>query len=68
MSKFNAQDLAAVMYGLARLQYTPRQPWLAAALARFRACYGRSCWAPSLPKFLFGAVKLQVSEVTLQAW
>lgn len=48
------------MYGLARLQHRPSEAWLERASELFRAAMRIACTPPSLVKFLFGFVGLQV--------
>ena len=61
-SKLNGNELAAIVYGLARLQHQPSDAWLERALEVFRAAMRFSATPPSLVKFLSGAAQLQVTR------
>jgi hypothetical protein len=58
LSRFDAQQLAAMVYAMGRLGHQPSAIWVDSCMRRLRTCYGSSCRAPSMVKFLHGLVKL----------
>ncbi|GLI68557.1 hypothetical protein VaNZ11_013020, partial [Volvox africanus] len=62
-SRFNGQELANILYGIARLQYTPSATWVERCMECFRAAMSLPSvppMAPAMVKFGFGLASLQI--------
>jgi len=60
LPRYSAQDLASVVYGLARLGHQPSEAWLAGVLSRFReAASVAGANAPSFVKLIWGLATME---------